>query len=54
MRETAILLALGIAMLGFSVDRAIADLRMGRMRLLVFVTAMLNIDIDGQSWLNRS
>jgi len=47
LRETAILGILGIATLGFYVDAAIQDLRFDRAMVLIAVTAVLNIAIDG-------
>lgn len=49
MRETAILGILGIATLGFFVDSALADIRLDRAILLIFITAILNIFIDSLS-----
>ncbi len=49
MRETAILGVLGIATLGFYIDSAIADIRLDRVMLLIFITAMLNLTIDSLS-----
>lgn len=49
MRETAILGVLGIATLGFYIDSAIADIRLDRVMLLIFVTALLNLAIDALS-----
>ncbi len=46
MRESAILGILGVATLGFYIDSAIADFRLDKMMLLLFVTALLNITID--------
>jgi phosphonate transport system permease protein len=46
MRESAILGILGIATLGFFIDSAIADFRLDKMMILLFVTAILNIAID--------
>ncbi len=46
MRESAILGILGIATLGFFIDSAIADFRLDKMMILLFVTALLNIVID--------
>ena len=53
MRETAILGVLGIATLGFYIDSAIADIRLDRAMLLIFITALLNIAIDSLSRLIR-
>jgi len=49
MRETAILGILGIATLGFYIDSALADIRLDRVMLLLLITAMLNLVIDGLS-----
>jgi phosphonate transport system permease protein len=49
MRETAIVGILGIATLGFFIDSAIADIRLDRVMLLLLVTALLNLAIDGLS-----
>ncbi|MFW5823659.1 MAG: PhnE/PtxC family ABC transporter permease, partial [Marinobacter sp.] len=49
MRETAILGILGIYTLGFYVDSAIQNLQFDRAMLLILVTALLNIGIDGLS-----
>ena len=46
MRESAILGILGIYTLGFFIDSAIAEQKMDRVILLIFVTAVLNIGID--------
>lgn len=46
MRESAILGILGVATLGFFIDSAIADFRLDKMMLLLFITAVLNICID--------
>ena len=46
MRESAILGILGVATLGFFIDSAIADFKLDKMMLLLFVTAILNILID--------
>ncbi len=54
MRETAILGILGIATLGFFVDSALADIRLDRVMLLIVITAILNIGVDGLSRLIRS
>ncbi|HEY7804929.1 MAG TPA: hypothetical protein VIC30_10915, partial [Orrella sp.] len=47
MRETAILGILGITTLGFYVDSAIEELRFDRAMVLILVTALLNIGVDG-------
>jgi len=49
LRETAILGILGIHTLGFFVDSAFADIRFDRALLLIFITAMLNMLVDGVS-----
>ncbi|MFT5448030.1 MAG: phosphonate transport system permease protein [Gammaproteobacteria bacterium] len=49
MRETAILGMLGIGTLGFFVDSAFADIRFDRAMLLILITALLNIVVDGVS-----
>ena len=54
MRETAILGILGIATLGFYVDSALADIRLDRVMLLIFITAILNIGVDSLSRYIRS
>ena len=46
MRESAILGILGIYTLGFFIDSAIAEQKMDRVILLIFVTALLNLGID--------
>lgn len=46
MRESAILGILGIATLGFFIDSAIADIRLDKVVILLFFTALLNISID--------
>jgi len=46
MRESAILGILGIATLGFFVDSAIADIRLDKVVILLFFTALLNILVD--------
>ncbi len=52
LRETAILGILGIATLGFYIDSAIQDIRMDRALLLIAITALLNVFVDGISrWL---
>lgn len=53
-RETAILGILGISTLGFYIDSAIQDIRLDRAVVLIAITAMLNICIDGLSRLIRS
>jgi len=47
MRETAILGILGIYTLGFYVDSAIQNIRFDRAMMLILITALLNIGIDG-------
>ena len=46
MRESAILGVLGVATLGFYIDSAIADIRLDKVVILLFFTALLNITID--------
>lgn len=46
MRESAILGILGVATLGFYIDSAIADIRLDKVVILLFFTALLNILID--------
>lgn len=46
MRESAILGILGIYTLGFFIDSAIAEQKMDRVILLIFITALLNMGID--------
>lgn len=46
MRESAILGVLGVATLGFYIDSAIADIRLDKVVILLFFTALLNISID--------
>ncbi len=46
MRETAILGIWGIHTLGFSIESAIADMRIDRAMALILVTALLNIFVD--------
>lgn len=46
MRESAILGMLGVATLGFYIDSAIADIRLDKVVILLFFTALLNITID--------
>ncbi len=46
MRESAILGILGIATLGFYIDSAIADIRLDKVVILLFFTALLNILVD--------
>jgi len=46
MRESAILGILGIATLGFFIDSAIADIRLDKVVILLFFTAVLNILVD--------
>ena len=46
MRESAILGILGIYTLGFFIDSAIAEQKMDRVILLIFVAALLNMGID--------
>jgi len=46
MRESAILGILGVATLGFYIDSAIADIRLDKVVILLFFTALLNITID--------
>ena len=46
MRESAILGILGVATLGFYIDSAIADIRLDKVIILLFFTAVLNITID--------
>lgn len=46
MRESAILGILGIHTLGFFIDSAIADIRLDKVVLLLFFTALLNIFVD--------
>ncbi len=53
-RETAILGILGISTLGFYIDSAIQDIRLDRAVVLIAITALLNIAIDGLSRLIRS
>ena len=49
MRETAIFGFRGIAILGFYIDSAFADLRFNQALFLIIVTAALNICIDSLS-----
>ena len=49
MRESAILGILGIATLGFYIDSAIADIRLDKVVILLFFTALLNILVDAIS-----
>lgn len=49
MRETAILGILGVATLGFYIDSAIQNIQFDRAMVLILITAMLNIGIDGLS-----
>jgi phosphonate transport system permease protein len=49
MRETAILGILGVRTLGFYVDSAISELRFDRVVVLLAITALLNIAVDGLS-----
>ncbi|WP_417547973.1 PhnE/PtxC family ABC transporter permease [Marinobacter segnicrescens] len=49
MRETAILGILGIYTLGFYVDSAIQNIQFDKAMILILVTALLNIGIDGLS-----
>jgi len=53
-RETAILGILGIATLGFYIDSAIQDIRLDRAMLLILITALINLLIDGVSRRIRS
>lgn len=46
MRESAILGILGIHTLGFFIDSAIADIRLDKVVILLFFTALLNILVD--------
>ena len=46
MRESAILGILGVATLGFYIDSALADIRLDKVIILLFFTALLNISID--------
>lgn len=46
MRESAILGILGVATLGFYIDSALADIRLDKVMILLFFTALLNIFID--------
>jgi phosphonate transport system permease protein len=46
MRESAILGILGITTLGFYIDSAISDIRLDKVMILLFFTALLNISID--------
>jgi len=48
-RETAILGILGVATLGFYIDSAIQEIRFDRAMVLILITAILNIVIDGLS-----
>jgi len=48
-RETAILGILGIGTLGFYIDSAIQDIRLDRAIILIAITAIINIAIDGLS-----
>jgi phosphonate transport system permease protein len=54
LRETAILGILGIPTLGFFVDSAFAEIRYDRALVLILVTALLNIGVDGLSRLIRA
>lgn len=54
LRETAILGILGIRTLGFYVDSAIQDIRLDRVLVLIVLTALLNIAVDGLSRAIRS
>ncbi len=49
MRETAILGILGVATLGFYIDSSIQNIQFDRAMVLILITAMLNIGIDGLS-----
>ena len=49
MRETAILGILGIYTLGFYVDSAIQNIQFDKAMVLILITALLNIGIDGLS-----
>lgn len=49
MRETAILGILGIYTLGFYVDSAIQNIQFDKAMILILITALLNIGIDGLS-----
>ena len=48
-RETAILGILGVATLGFYIDSAIQEIRFDRAMVLIAITALLNIAVDGFS-----
>ena len=49
MRETAIIGILGVRSLGFYVDSAISELRFDRAMVLILLTAILNLGVDGLS-----
>ncbi len=49
MRETAILGILGIYTLGFYVDSAIQNIQFDKAMILILITALLNIGVDGMS-----
>ena len=53
-RETAILGILGIATLGFYIDSAIQEIHFDRAMVLILMTALLNVMIDGLSRTIRS
>ena len=48
-RETAILGILGIATLGFYIDSAIQEIKFDRAMVLILITALLNVMVDGVS-----
>jgi len=49
MRETAIIGILGVRTLGFYIDSAISELRFDRALVLILLTAILNLGVDGLS-----
>src|SRR5690554_3105779 len=49
MRETAILGILGIYTLGFHIDSAIQNIQFDKAMILILITALLNIGVDGMS-----
>lgn len=53
MRETAILGILGVATLGFYIDSAIQNIQFDQAMVLILITALLNLGIDGLSRLIR-
>ena len=53
-RETAILGILGIATLGFYIDSAIQEIHFDKAMVLILITAILNVAVDGVSRALRS